>query len=326
MRSLTLTPETWPIAGAFKISSKTWTESFVLVAEIREGDHVGRGECEPHDEDPDYWQVRVAEIETVRDAIESGCTRDDLLTVLPSGPARNAVDCALFDLEAKRSGRRAWELAGVTMPQAVETVYTISFDAPEAMATQARQHAQRPMLKLKLGAADPVACVTAVRDAAPDTRIIIDVNQAWTFDTLRSVSPRLRKLGVELIEQPLPVGEDDALDEFLSPVPLCADESCLDRRSLPDLIGKYDFVNVKLDKTGGLTEALLLVDAARKAGLGIMVGCMVGTSLAMAPAMIIAAQARYVDLDGPLLLARDRDPGLVYDGSLLQRPTIEVWG
>jgi len=326
MRELSLRPETWPIRGEFRISSASWTESCVLVAEIREGSHVGRGECEPHDQDPDFWRVRVAEIEPARAAIEAGCTRQELLGLLPRGPARNAIDCALFELEAKLSGKRAWELAGVAMPPALETVFTISTGRPESMAAEARPHARRSMLKLKLGADAAVACVAAVREVAPDARLIVDANQAWTLEVLSATAHSLRDLGVELIEQPLAVGADAGLENYRSPLPLCADESCLDRGSLPQLLGKYDFINVKLDKTGGLTEALLLADAAREMGFGIMVGCNVGTSLAMAPAMIVAAGAAFVDLDGPLLLARDREPGLVYTGSQVLLPSREVWG
>ena len=326
MRELSLRPETWPIAGEFRTSSGSWTESRVLVAEIREGDHVGRGECEPHDVDPDFWSVRVTEIEPARAAIEAGCTRHELPDFLPRGPARNAIDCALFELEAKQSGRRAWELAGVAMPPSLETAYTLSTDRPASMAAEARPHARRPILKLKLGREEPVACVVAVRQVAPDTRLIVDANQAWTLDELRVTAPALCDLGVELIEQPLPVEEDDALEGYQSPVPLCADESCLDRSSLPRLRARYDFVNVKLDKAGGLTEALLLASAARSEGFGLMVGCNVGTSLAIAPAMIVAAGAAFVDLDGPLLLARDREPGLVYEGSHVLLPSAEVWG
>lgn len=326
MRELSLRSEVWPIAGEFRISSASWTESPVMVVELREGDAVGRGECEPHDLDFEYWRVRAAEIEAVREAIEGGCSRLELLDLLPRGPARNAVDCALFDLEAKLSGRRAWELAGVEMPERLETVYTISAESPQQMALEARPHADRASLKLKLSALDPVGCAAAVREVAPNARLIVDANQAWSLEQLRSAAPGLADLGIALIEQPLPVDQDYLLEGYTSPVPLCADESCLDRSSLPTLRGRYGFVNIKLDKTGGLTEALLLADSARREGFGIMVGCNVGTSWAMAPAMIVAASAAFVDLDGPLLLAKDREPGLSYEGSHVLAPSAEVWG
>ena len=326
MRHLSIRSEVWPIAGEFRISSASWTESPVMVVELREGQVVGRGECEPHDLDFEYWRVHEAEIEAVRPAIERGCSRMELLDLLPRGPARNAVDCALFDLEAKLSGRRAWELAGVELPERLETVYTISAESPQQMALEAAPHAERASLKLKLSAADPVACVAAVREVAPGARLIVDANQAWSLELLRSAAPGLAELGVELIEQPLPIDQDQRLEGYAGAVPICADESCLDRTSLPGLRGRYGFVNVKLDKAGGLTEALLLADSARTQGFGIMVGCNVGTSWAMAPAMIVAAQAVFVDLDGPLLLARDREPGLVYEGSHVLAPSPEVWG
>jgi L-alanine-DL-glutamate epimerase-like enolase superfamily enzyme len=297
-----------------------------MVVELREGDVVGRGECEPHELDFEYWRVRAAEIEEVRAAIEGGCTRVELLELLPRGPARNAVDCALFDLEAKLSGRRAWELAGVELPERLETVFTISAESPERMASEALPHAGRASLKLKLSARDPVACVAAVREVAPAARLIVDANQAWTLAQLRAAAPGLADLGVELIEQPLAVGLEEELHGYQSPVPLCADESCLDRTSLPGLRERYGFVNIKLDKAGGLTEALLLADSARAEGFGIMVGCNVGTSWAMAPAMVVAASAAFVDLDGPLLLAADREPGLIYEGSCVLAPSAEVWG
>lgn len=326
MRELTIRPETWPVNGEFKISTAAWTESFVLVAEVREGHQVGRGECEPYEAEPEAWRSCADAIELVRPAIESGCTRAELLKLMPRGPARNAVDCALFDLESKLTGKRAWEIAGVPIPSSLETVFTISTDLPAAMAAEALPHAWRPILKLKLSDRNPLACVAAVHAVAPNTRLIVDANQAWTLAHLRSIAPRLYDLGIELIEQPLPVTEDSALEAFESPVPLCADESCLDRSSLPGLRERYDLVNVKLDKAGGLTEALLLAEAARAAGFGIMVGCNVGTSLAMAPAMIVAAEASFVDLDGPLLLARDREPGLLYEGSRVLPPSSAVWG
>ena len=249
--------------------------------------------------------------------------------MLPAGPARNALDCALWDLMAKRSGQRAWELAGVALSAPVLTAYSIGIDAPDAMAALARERSEHRLLKLKLGDASgetDFARVQAVRAARPDARLIVDANGAWSLARLQTLAPQLAVLSVEMIEQPLPVGHDDALNDYTSPIPLCADESCLDRASLPSLIGRYQAINIKLDKTGGLTEALALKRAARAHGLKIMVGCMVGTSLAMAPALIVAYDADWVDLDGPLLLANDRYPGLVYDDGMIAPPPRELWG
>lgn len=317
----------WPVAGEFRTSSTTWTESPVFEVHLRDGGFVGHGEAEPDEHDPEQWRERAREVEAIRPALEAGCTRDELLHLLPRGPARNAVDSALLDLEAKACGRRAWELVGVEMPDSLETVYTISAGTPAQMATQAREHGLRGQLKLKVDASDPLACVRAVREVAPRSRFLVDANQAWSFELLEAVARGLAELGVELIEQPLPRGEDEVLATYRGAVPLCADESCLDRSSLPEILGRYGVINIKLDKTGGLTEALLLAEAARAEGLGIMVGCNVGTSWAMAPAMIVAASgASFIDLDGPLLLAHDREPGLRYVGDRVEAPAAEVWG
>ncbi len=317
MRELVVREESWPIAGRFTISRGSRTGVRVVVAELRDERAAGRGECVPYARYGESVGGVLEAIASVRSEVEQGLTRDALRRVLPPGAARNALDCAMWDLEAKRSGRRVWELAGLPAPEPLVTAYTISLDTPKAMATAARAASQRPLLKLKLGARDAVDRVAAVRAALPATRLIVDANEAWSPEQLRAWGPRLAELGVELVEQPLPAAEDRALEGIECPVPLCADESCRGAATLELLRDRYDVVNIKLDKTGGLTEAAELAKAARSAGLDIMVGCMVATSLAMAPATLLGTLARFVDLDGPLLLARDREPGLRYDESLL---------
>ncbi|MBL4836884.1 MAG: dipeptide epimerase [Kordiimonadaceae bacterium] len=326
MVSLTIKKEVCPLEGSFTISRVTMTESYVLVVELREAGHVGRGECEPHESDFSQMDVVESIIEDLRPLIEKGLSREQLNLLLPAGPARNAIDCALWDLEAKKAGKRAWDIAGVKLQQPLVTAYTICLEAPEEMAAKAARHKDRALLKLKLGAKDSLLRVEAVRRAAPDARLIVDANEAWSYEELRCLAEPLAKYGVELIEQPLPAGADHVLENYRGPVPLCADESCLDRTSLADVKTRYGFINIKLDKTGGLTEALKLAEDAQALGLRIMVGCMTGTSLAMAPAMILGAMAEFCDLDGPLLLAKDRKPGLWYDQSLVHIPEKRLWG
>jgi L-alanine-DL-glutamate epimerase-like enolase superfamily enzyme len=258
--------------------------------------------------------------------VEAGAGREALQALLPPGAARNALDCALWDLEAKLAGVRAWTLAGRTRLDPVKTCFTISLGSTEAMAAAARANARRPMLKLKIAGPDDLDAVAAVRAAAPRARLIVDANEALTFTELRRVAPELARLGVRLLEQPLPAGEDEALEGYASPLPLCADESLHSRAELAACARRYAVMNLKLDKTGGLTEALALAAEVRARGLGLMVGCMVATSLAMAPAMILAQGAEVVDLDGPLLLARDRQPGLAIQGSTIAPPAPELWG
>jgi L-alanine-DL-glutamate epimerase-like enolase superfamily enzyme len=268
-------------------------------------------------------------VESVIEQIESvdpGGSREALQRALPPGAARNALDCALWDIEAKRAGRPVWARAGLAAPGPELTAYTLSLEAPEAMRAQAALHAHRPLLKIKLGGEGDLARLEAVRAGAPAARIIVDANEGWTAEVYAALAPELLRLGVGMVEQPLPAGEDAALAEMARPLPVCADESCHDRASLPALAGRYDLVNIKLDKAGGLTEALALRDAARVAGLGVMVGCMVGTSLAMAPAVLVAQGAAVTDLDGPLLLARDRAPGLRYDERGVHPAAPELWG
>ncbi|BAI71390.1 muconate cycloisomerase [Azospirillum sp. B510] len=325
---LTVSRETFPIRGAFRISRGAKTEAAVVVAEVTDALHRGRGECVPYARYGESVDGVAAALEAMGDAVAGGLDREALARMMPPGAARNALDCALWDLEAKRGGVPVWRLAGLAEPPGpLVTCYTLSVDAPEAMAAAARERAPRhPLLKMKLTGEGDLDRVRAVRAAAPAVRLVVDANEGWTLEQLRGFAPVLAGLGVEMIEQPLPAGRDEALRGIDCPVPLGADESCHGLESLDRLRGLYRVVNVKLDKTGGLTEALAMTRAAHALGFEVMVGCMVATSLAMAPAMLVGQGARYVDLDGPLLLARDREPGLIYDGALVQPPPPELWG
>lgn len=320
--------ETWPVAGAFTISRGTYTSIDVVVVEL-EDDGVrgsrGRGECRPYaryDQSPDSV---LAQIESVRARIEAHATRAELRSMLPLGAARNAIDAALWDLEAKRAGKRAFELARLPEPVPTLTAYTISLDRPEVMA-QAARAANRPLLKLKLGGDGDEDRVIAVRAAVPEATLIVDANEAWTPATLDRRLDAMARARVALVEQPLHANADAALRAGASPVPLCADESCHGLEGLDAVLERYDAVNVKLDKTGGLTEAIDVVQRARAAGRQVMVGCMLGTSLAMAPARLLAPLAEFVDLDGPLLLAKDREHALEYRGALVGPPSAALWG
>ncbi len=325
-RRLAAQIEDWPLRGAFRISRGAKTEARVVVVSITENGTTGRGESVPY---PRYGETPEAvceAVESVRESVEGGMGRDGLQAALPPGAARNAVDCALWDLEAKRAGRRVWQLAGLPAPRPCTTALTLGLDTPENMGRAAAGHAAFPLLKLKVAGEGDLERVRAVRENAPAARIIVDANEGWRPAMLDRFPAALHALGVELIEQPLPAGEDDALAGRDFPIPICADESCHTAADLPGLVGRYQAVNVKLDKTGGLTEALALIRAAPAAGFHIMVGCMVGTSLAMAPATLLAHAADHVDLDGPLLMARDRAPGLRYDGACLHPPDPVLWG
>jgi L-alanine-DL-glutamate epimerase-like enolase superfamily enzyme len=325
-RRLQARAERWPIAGRFVIARGAKTEAEVVVAELVAGAHCGRGEAVPYARYGETTEGVLQQIEAARDALEAGAERGVLQDLLPAGAARNALDCALWDLEAKQAGARAWTLAGRARLDPVKTSFTLSLDAPDAMAEAARAHARWPMLKLKIGAADHLDRIAAVRAAAPRTRLVVDANEALAFDELVRLAPELARLDVKLLEQPLPASDDEALEGFASPVPLCADESLHTRAELAACARRYRAVNIKLDKAGGLTEALALKAAAQALGLEIMAGCMVSTSLAMAPALILAQGARFVDLDGPLLLAADRTPGLPISGALIEPPSPELWG
>jgi L-Ala-D/L-Glu epimerase len=328
--SLALAAERWPIAGSFAISRGSKTEAVVVVAELGDGKARGRGECVPYPRYGESVESVMTQINAMRSQLAAGLDRRALQTAMPPGAARNALDCAFWDLEAKRSGRPVHELAGHVAPHALTTAYTISLGPPAAMAEAAAKAATRALLKVKLGGNDEhggdAARIAAVRAAAPKATLIVDANEGWDE---RNLSPNLAACaaaGVVLVEQPLPDGGDQALAGLKRPIPVCADESAHDRASLPALVGKYDAVNIKLDKAGGLTEALAMAAEAERAGFAIMAGCMVATSLAMAPALLLAQKAQYVDLDGPLLLAKDRPDGLTYRDSLVFPPTPALWG
>jgi L-Ala-D/L-Glu epimerase len=324
-RRLAARHESWPTRGSFAISRGAVTAVELVVVEIAEDGALGRGECRPYPRYGESVEQTLAAIEGARPLLEGGGDRAELAEALGAGAARNALDCALWDLEAKRAGAPVWRLAGLPKPRPLEVSYTLSLGTPADMATAARE-AGRPLLKLKLGGPGDLERVAAVRAAAPGARLIVDANEAWTPDLYADLAPALAGLGVELIEQPFPADRDAWLDGLGRPVPLCADESCHDAASLGPLAGRYDLVNLKLDKTGGLTEGRRAAMRAQELGLGVMVGCMVATSLAMAPAVLLAQLGRWCDLDGPLLLERDRDPGLVYRGAMVEPPSPALWG
>lgn len=319
---ISVTRDIFKLAQVFTISRGSRTEAKVLTVRLSHGAHQGWGECVPYARYDETLQSVAAEIE----GLHAHITRDALYDLLPAGAARNAVDCALWDLEAKATGKRAWELAGLAAPGPEITAYTLSLDEPAKMQAQAAKNAFRPLLKIKLGTPDDMPRLEAVRAGAPASSIIVDANEGWSAEVYADLAPHLVRLGVELVEQPLPAGEDAALIGMERPVPVCADESCHDRGSLPGLKGKYDVINIKLDKTGGLTEALKLRDAALAEGFKVMVGCMVGSSLAMAPATLVAQGAMMTDLDGPLLLTEDRDEPLIFDDAGVHPPSATLWG
>jgi L-alanine-DL-glutamate epimerase-like enolase superfamily enzyme len=324
--ALEIAVERFPIAGRFVISRGAKTEALVVVVTLRDGAHAGRGECVPYARYGESHESVVAAIESVRPQIEAGADRRALQTLLPAGAARNALDCAFWDLEAKRSGVRAYVRAGLAQLAPKTTAYTLSVGAPEEMRASAEKAAHRPLLKVKLAGKGDAERLAAVRAGAPRAKLIVDANEAWREDDLLPNLDACARAGVLLVEQPLPAGQDGLLAKIERPLPVCADESVHDRASLAGLEGRYDAVNIKLDKTGGLTEALEMVSEAKRRGFEIFAGCMVGTSLGMAPAMLIAQYAAFVDLDGPLLLAKDREPGLRYEESVVYPPEPELWG
>jgi L-alanine-DL-glutamate epimerase-like enolase superfamily enzyme len=325
-RVISVEAERFPIAGTFTISRGSKTEAEVISCTISEGGHAGRGECVPYKRYGETMDGVREAIEAMRGRIAGGISRTALLDAMPAGAARNAIDCALWDLEAKISGTSVADAIAAAPLRALETAYTLSLGEPEAMAAQARANAARPLLKVKIGGDNDIARIRAVRQAAPDSRIILDANEGWSDDNIVANLAFAAEQGIALIEQPLPAGHDEILRHIAHPVPICADESVHEAKNLEALVGLYDAVNIKLDKSGGLTAALVLRDRARELSFGVMIGCMVGTSLAMAPAVLLAQDADYVDLDGPLLLARDRVPGLVYQGSLVSPPDTALWG
>ena len=325
-RRLTLNVEHFPIAGSFVIARGAKTEAVVVVAAIAEEARSGRGECVPYARYGESVESVLAQIESLRGAIEAGLDRHALQELLPPGAARNAIDCALWDLEAKQAGVPAFTLAGLDRLSPVTTAFTISVGTPEAMGEAGCAANHRPLLKIKLAGDGDLDRIAAVRGSAPDSTLIVDANEAWTQADLERNLEACAKADVRLVEQPLPASDDSALEKIQRIVPVCADESTHDRHGLEALRARYDAINIKLDKTGGLTEAFLLADAAEALGFGLMIGCMVSTSLAMAPALLLAPRAAFVDLDGPLLLAEDRPHGLKYEGSILYPPVPELWG
>ena len=318
--------ESFPLAQTFTISRGAKTTADVVVVELSRDGRVGRGECVPYPRYNESVAGTIDALESLRPQVEASLDRAALQRALPPGAARNALDCALWDLEAKLSGRPVHDLAGLAAPRPIETAYTLSLDDPETMGRAAAQHADRPLLKIKLAGRDDLARVAAIRANAPASTLIVDANEGWSADQVEPLSAALAHLGVALIEQPLPAAQDALLAEFEHPVPFCADESCHTADDLAELASRYECVNLKLDKTGGFSEGLRLAAEARACGLDLMVGCMIATSLAMAPAVLLAQQARFVDLDGPLLLQKDREHGLRYEGSLLHPPRPQLWG
>lgn len=326
-RTLDVAIERFPIAGRFTIARGSRTEAVVVTATLRDGDAVGRGECVPYGRYGETPEGSAAAIEAMRPALEAGLSRLDLQDAMPAGAARNAIDCAFWDLDAKLTGAPAHVAAGIDRLAPVTTAYTISLGTPEEMAEGVAKASGRPILKIKLGGPDgDLGRIAAVRNAAPDSTLIADANEGWTADNLRDHLAACADAGFQLVEQPVKADDDAILDGIDSPVLLCADESLHARADLPRLKGRYGAINIKLDKAGGLTESLALAREAEALGFTIMVGCMLGTSLGMAPAMLVTPRARFVDLDGPLLLARDREPGLRYEGSLLRPPASSLWG
>jgi L-alanine-DL-glutamate epimerase-like enolase superfamily enzyme len=317
--------EIWPLKAPFRISRGSRTEAQVVVATMVDGEHVGRGECVPIKRYNQSAASVLAQIESIQDF--GDLDRNKLQQLLPPGAARNALDCALWDLEAKRSGKRVWELANVPIVEQVATSFTISLDTSERMADAASAAAKLPILKLKLGGDEPdLARVKAVRAAAPKARLLIDANESWSPRHYQNIVPALSELGVELIEQPFPADADEVLESLDHPIPVCADESCHTSADLPRVMNRYEAVNVKLDKTGGLTEALRLCENARQSGFELLIGCMVCTSLGIAPARVLASFAEWIDLDGPLLLARDHEHEIPYNKGRIGMPSRELWG
>lgn len=318
--------ESWPIEGAFTISRGSKHQADVVVVALESGNVTGYGECVPYSRYGESLDSVMAQIASLHGDIRNGLDRERLQTILPAGAARNALDCAFWDLECKQHQQRIWQRLDLPSPTVLETAYTLSLDTPDRMRHAAIHHASRPLLKLKLADADDLARVAAVREGAPSARLIVDANEGWDAERYLTLVPELAVLGVTMIEQPFPAGKDDVLADLPRPIPVCADESCHDSQSLSALVGRYDMINIKLDKTGGLTEALRLRQYAQEQGLKIMVGCMVSTSLSMAPAFVVAQGAAVADLDGPLLLQRDRTNGLHYNGSEILPPDALLWG
>lgn len=324
MREVILSTEAWQSKAPFKITGYTFTQVPVLHVKILQNGATGRGEAAGIYYLNETADSMLAQAETVKAAVQQGASREQLRELLPAGGARNAIDCALWDLEAKLSGKRVWELAGVELGD-ITTVNTIGMDTPENMAETAKS-LDTPIIKIKLDGEQSLERVTAIRNARPNAQLVVDVNQGWTFEQLVDLAPKLKDLGVAMIEQPLPRGGDEALEGYHSPIPLCADESCLNTSEFEQASRRYQMINIKLDKTGGLTEGLDLARMAREKGLGVMVGNMMGTSLAMAPGFVVAQLCRFVDLDGPLFLKQDRENPMTYTGGRVSAPNPALWG
>lgn len=323
---LSVSQDTFAMDGTFTISRGSRTEAHVVTVSLEKDGVVGMGECVPYARYGESLDTVCEQIQSLTDALAQGMDRVDLQTALAPGAARNAVDCAFWDLEAKLAGKPAWQLAGLNSLSSVVTAYTLSLDTPEKMQQAAIENASRPLLKIKLGGEGDLERLRAVRTGAPKSRLIVDANEGWSAADYDALAPVMLELGVDLVEQPLPASDDAALEGRARPLPVCADEACHDRDSLAHLKGKYDVINIKLDKTGGLTEALALKKAAIEQGFSIMVGCMVGSSLAMAPALLLAQDVGFVDLDGPLLLAEDRDAPIEFKGSDMYPAPPALWG
>ncbi|MBC6438895.1 MAG: dipeptide epimerase [Rhodospirillales bacterium] len=325
-RAISARHEVWPLAQVFRISRGARTVADVIVVEVVQNGVRGWAEAVPYPRYGQSIESSLAEIDRVRCAVEEGTSRHELMAEMAPSAVRNAIDCALWDLEAKMTGDPVWRLAGLDEPGMLTTTYTLSIDTPDAMGAAAVANAHRPLLKIKLDSEHVLERLGAVRRGAPDARLVVDANEAWSVDLLRKIGGALAELNVTMIEQPLRADDDAGLAGLDCPVTLCADESCHGSNTVAALADRYGMVNIKLDKTGGLTEALALRRAAQEAGLEIMVGCMVGTSLAMAPAMLVAQGASVVDLDGPLLMREDRSPGIVFEGNRMHPCPPELWG
>jgi L-Ala-D/L-Glu epimerase len=326
LRQFEIIAESWPIAGSFTIARGSKTKAETLVVRLTENGHVGHGECVPYARYYETVPQCVQALEAQRPRIEAGLTREGAAKLNLPKAAQNALDCALWDLEAKSSGTPAWVLAKLHQPKPAITAYTLGLDTPQAMAAAAAKSAHYPLLKIKLGRAGDVDRLATIRERVPKARLIVDANEGWSPAILPAMLEACNIYGVELVEQPLPAGDDEALRGLAGNTILCADESAHDIAGLKQLQGKYDAINIKLDKAGGLTAALELAHAAKAMDFKIMVGCMLATSLAMAPAFLLAQLADYVDLDGPLLLSQDRPHGIAYHNGIMQQPVPALWG
>ncbi len=320
-----LREKNWPLRKPFKISRTVHHDAETVLCTISDGTHIGRGEAAGVSYRGESVATIIAQIESVRADIANGISRQELQTLLPPGGARNVIDCALWDLDAKRQDKTIWQLLG-WKPKKVTTVYTVGIGDAASMQKDAADHSDCPIIKVKVGIGDPLEQIRAIRAGAPGAAIVVDANQAWSVADLERYAEPLQALGVEMIEQPMAAEADEALRDYVAPLPLCADESCATSVDLERLQGLYSMVNIKLDKTGGLTEALELVEKAERMGFELMVGNMLGSSLAMAPAFVIAQRCRYVDIDGPLLQAKDCEHAMHYERGIVDVFSPELWG